>query len=99
MDRSWPVGGRRVVDPTGTQGVHLDDRTTHGPRSPFRIRWSVATCPAWRRNRMPRSLRTLALVIAAAFLASAFAQTNLTFWSWRTEDGAAYEQFLAGFRE
>jgi len=48
---------------------------------------------------MPRSLRSLALVIVAAFLASAFAQTNLTFWSWRTEDVAAYEQFIAAFRE
>jgi raffinose/stachyose/melibiose transport system substrate-binding protein len=47
---------------------------------------------------MTRSLRTLALILAAAFLASGLAQTtNLTFWSWRTEDVAAYEQFIAAF--
>lgn len=46
---------------------------------------------------MPRTLRALALVLAAAFLASALAQTNLSFWSWRTEDVAAYEKFIAAF--
>ena len=47
---------------------------------------------------MTRSLRTLALILAAAFLASGLAQTtNLTFWSWRTEDVAAYETFIAAF--
>jgi len=48
---------------------------------------------------MPRTLRTLALVLAAVFLTSALAQTNLTFWSWRTEDVAAYESFIAAFHE
>ncbi|MDF1522658.1 MAG: extracellular solute-binding protein [Trueperaceae bacterium] len=47
---------------------------------------------------MPRTLRTFALTLAVAFLASALAQTNLTFWSWRTEDVAAYEQFIAAFQ-
>ncbi len=47
---------------------------------------------------MTRTLRTLALILAAAFLASGLAQTtNLTFWSWRTEDVAAYETFIAAF--
>lgn len=48
---------------------------------------------------MPRTLRTLALALAAVFLTSALAQTNLTFWSWRTEDVAAYESFIAAFHE
>ena len=47
---------------------------------------------------MSRTLRTFALTLAVAFLASALAQTTLTFWSWRTEDVAAYEQFIAAFR-
>ncbi len=47
---------------------------------------------------MTRTIRTLALILAAAFLASGLAQTtDLTFWSWRTEDVAAYEQFIAAF--
>lgn len=47
---------------------------------------------------MTRTLRTFALTLAAAFLASGLAQTTeLTFWSWRTEDVAAYEQFIAAF--
>ena len=46
---------------------------------------------------MSRTLRTFALTLAVAFLASALAQTTLTFWSWRTEDVAAYEQFIAAF--
>ena len=47
---------------------------------------------------MTRTLRTFALTLAVAFLASGLAQTTeLTFWSWRTEDVAAYEQFIAAF--
>lgn len=46
---------------------------------------------------MTKLFRSLALAVALAFLASAFAQTNLTFWSWRTEDVAAYEKFIAAF--
>jgi raffinose/stachyose/melibiose transport system substrate-binding protein len=46
---------------------------------------------------MQRFIRLAALTLAALFLASAVAQTNLTFWSWRTEDVAAYEQFIAAF--
>jgi len=33
-----------------------------------------------------------------AFTAGALAQTTLTFWSWRTEDVAAYERFIEAFR-
>ncbi|HEX7040282.1 MAG TPA: extracellular solute-binding protein [Trueperaceae bacterium] len=33
-----------------------------------------------------------------AFTAGAMAQTTLTFWSWRTEDVAAYEKFIEAFR-
>lgn len=46
---------------------------------------------------MKRVIRTIALVLAGAFLATSVAQTNLTFWSWRTEDVAAYEKFIAAF--
>ncbi len=46
---------------------------------------------------MQRFIRLAALTLAAAFLASAIAQTNLNFWSWRTEDVAAYEQFIDAF--
>ncbi len=46
---------------------------------------------------MTKSFRSLALAVALALTASAVAQTNLTFWSWRTEDVAAYEKFIAAF--
>lgn len=46
---------------------------------------------------MMRPIRMAALLLAAVFLTSALAQTNLTFWSWRTEDVAAYEKFIAEF--
>lgn len=46
---------------------------------------------------MTRLFRSLALVVALSFAAGALAQTTLTFWSWRTEDVAAYEKFIAAF--
>lgn len=46
---------------------------------------------------MMRPIRMAALLLAGMFLTSALAQTNLTFWSWRTEDVAAYEKFIAEF--
>lgn len=46
---------------------------------------------------MTKLFRSFALALALAFAASAVAQTNLTFWSWRTEDVAAYEKFIAAF--
>lgn len=46
---------------------------------------------------MKRAFRSLALAVAAALLATAVAETTLTFWSWRTEDVAAYEKFIAAF--
>ena len=46
---------------------------------------------------MKRAFRSLALALAAALLATAVAETTLTFWSWRTEDVAAYEKFIAAF--
>lgn len=46
---------------------------------------------------MHRITRHLALVAAAVLLGGAIAQTQLSFWSWRTEDVAAYETFIAAF--
>jgi raffinose/stachyose/melibiose transport system substrate-binding protein len=46
---------------------------------------------------MTRPIRVLALSLAFAFTAAALAQTALSFWSWRTEDVAAYETFIAAF--
>jgi ABC-type glycerol-3-phosphate transport system substrate-binding protein len=46
---------------------------------------------------MTRPIRVLALSLAFAFTAAALAQTALSFWSWRTEDVAAYETFIAEF--
>ena len=48
---------------------------------------------------MSRAVRVLALSLAFAFAAAALAQTSLTFWSWRTEDVAAYEKFIAAFQQ
>ncbi len=45
-------------------------------------------------HRVTRYLLTLA---ALALLGAAVAQTQLDFWSWRTEDVAAYESFIAAF--
>jgi raffinose/stachyose/melibiose transport system substrate-binding protein len=47
---------------------------------------------------MSRTTRVLALTLAFAFAAAALAQTSLTFWSWRTEDVAAYDKFIAEFQ-
>jgi raffinose/stachyose/melibiose transport system substrate-binding protein len=47
---------------------------------------------------MTRPIRVLALSLAFAFAAAALAQTTLNFWSWRTEDVAAYETFIAAFQ-
>ena len=46
---------------------------------------------------MTRITRVLTLTLALAFVAAALAQTTLSFWSWRTEDVAAYEKFIAEF--
>lgn len=46
---------------------------------------------------MSRFTRMAAVLLALTLLASAAAQTNLNFWSWRTEDVAAYEQFIEVF--
>ncbi len=46
---------------------------------------------------MSRSFRTLAMGLVLAFAAAGLAQTTLEFWSWRTEDVAAYEAFIAEF--
>ena len=46
---------------------------------------------------MSRTVRALIVSLAFAFAASALAQTTLSFWSWRTEDVAAYEKFIAAF--
>jgi len=46
---------------------------------------------------MHRIARHLALVAAAVLLGGTLAQTQLSFWSWRTEDVAAYERFIAAF--
>ena len=45
-----------------------------------------------------RGPRWLLALLAMAFTAGALAQTTLTFWSWRTEDVAAYERFIEAFR-
>ena len=45
-----------------------------------------------------RRIRLLAALAALALTAGALAQTTLTFWSWRTEDVAAYEKFIEAFR-
>lgn len=45
-----------------------------------------------------RASRRLVALLALAFTAGAMAQTTLTFWSWRTEDVAAYEKFIEAFR-
>jgi raffinose/stachyose/melibiose transport system substrate-binding protein len=47
---------------------------------------------------MPRAIRVLVFALVFAFAAAAVAQTSLTFWSWRTEDVAAYEKFIAEFQ-
>jgi raffinose/stachyose/melibiose transport system substrate-binding protein len=41
--------------------------------------------------------RTLTILAALVILGATIAQTQLTFWSWRTEDVAAYEKFIATF--
>ena len=46
---------------------------------------------------MSRTFRALAVSLVFAFAAAALAQTTLSFWSWRTEDVAAYEKFIAAF--
>lgn len=46
---------------------------------------------------MSRTTRALAVSLVFAFAAAALAQTTLSFWSWRTEDVAAYEKFIAAF--
>ena len=46
---------------------------------------------------MHRITRYLAALAAVALLGAALAQTQLDFWSWRTEDVAAYETFIAEF--
>ena len=46
---------------------------------------------------MSRTTRALAISLVFAFAAAALAQTTLSFWSWRTEDVAAYEKFIAAF--
>ncbi|MBW6457315.1 MAG: extracellular solute-binding protein [Trueperaceae bacterium] len=46
---------------------------------------------------MSRTVRALAVSLVFAFAAAALAQTTLSFWSWRTEDVAAYEKFIAAF--
>ncbi len=45
-----------------------------------------------------RGSRLLVALLALAFTAGALAQTTLSFWSWRTEDVAAYESFIEAFR-
>ena len=44
-----------------------------------------------------RTVRALVVSLVFAFAAAALAQTTLSFWSWRTEDVAAYEKFIAAF--
>ena len=46
---------------------------------------------------MSRTVRALVVSLVFAFAAAALAQTTLSFWSWRTEDVAAYEKFIAAF--
>jgi raffinose/stachyose/melibiose transport system substrate-binding protein len=46
---------------------------------------------------MPGPVRHLLALAAVAILGAAVAQTTLDFWSWRTEDVAAYETFIAAF--
>ena len=46
---------------------------------------------------MSRTVRALIVSLVFAFAAAALAQTTLSFWSWRTEDVAAYEKFIAAF--
>src|SRR5690606_18412077 len=42
-----------------------------------------------------RRMKLLLSLLALTFAAGALAQTTLSFWSWRTEDVAAYEKFIA----
>ena len=46
---------------------------------------------------MSRRMKLLLSLLALTFAAGALAQTTLSFWSWRTEDVAAYEKFIAAF--
>ncbi|MBA2668464.1 MAG: extracellular solute-binding protein [Trueperaceae bacterium] len=46
---------------------------------------------------MHHAIRPLIALIALAFAGGTLAQTTLDFWSWRTEDVAAYETFIAAF--
>jgi len=46
---------------------------------------------------MHRITRHLAVLAALALLGGTLAQTQLNFWSWRTEDVAAYQSFIAAF--
>jgi raffinose/stachyose/melibiose transport system substrate-binding protein len=46
---------------------------------------------------MPHVIRHLIALVALSFLGATLAQTTLNFWSWRTEDVAAYESFIAAF--
>ncbi|CAN5293625.1 extracellular solute-binding protein [soil metagenome] len=42
---------------------------------------------------------SVATVVIGAFSTSAAAATDITFWSWRQEDKAAYEKFIAAFNK
>ncbi len=46
---------------------------------------------------MSRLMKLMVSLLALTFAAGTFAQTTLNFWSWRTEDVAAYEKFIAAF--
>ena len=46
---------------------------------------------------MHRITRHLAVLATLALLGGTLAQTQLNFWSWRTEDVAAYQSFIAAF--
>lgn len=46
---------------------------------------------------MPRRIKLLLSLLTLTFAAATLAQTTLNFWSWRTEDVAAYEKFIAAF--
>src|SRR5690625_7910476 len=43
--------------------------------------------------------RRLAAVLLMGLLSWSLAQVQLDFWSWRTEDVEAYEQFIEAFQE
>src|SRR5690606_10615691 len=71
-----------------------------GRTGPREVRMGVLNrMRAWGFLGGCAGLALSAVVAAGTFAGTARAQTELTFWSWRQEDRAAYAQFIDAFRK